>query len=102
MINKNFNIRTHDVSIGVLAAVEMVPSPAQMVANDHLQAAVESVSLSAKRLVREAADAPAPHALAESVQKMLPSLKSDSKILNAIAETKRMCRLVCCFSVQVF
>ena len=90
--------------IGVLAAVGVAPSPAQMAVNDHLQAAVNSVTLSAKRLVREAADAPVPtpHALAEAVRKTLPSLKSDSKILNAIvAGTKCMCRLVCGFSMQV-
>ncbi|KAI0242520.1 Protein YIPF3 [Lamellibrachia satsuma] len=69
---------------------EMVPTPAKMAAADHVQAAVDTVSQSATRLVREVADRPSPpaHIVADSVLARVTSLKPGSKLLNAIAGAK--------------
>jgi len=77
---------TKHIHTAVLADVEMTPIPAKMAVTDHLQAAVDTVSRSAKQLIRQAAANPSP---APNAPTEVNSVKHGANLHNAIAE--RLC-----------
>ena len=82
---------TKHILTAVLAEVEMTPVPAKMAVTDHLQAAVDTVTRSAKRLIRHAAASPSP---APNVPTEGNSDKYAANLHNAIARRMGICLLL--------